>query len=88
MKKGERYFLLTIGSFFLNNVVHSPCSDDETVQPVPCLRKIASLPVDAHGQHLDEHLHREVKVDHVVTYLWEENRDFFYERKMARSMGT
>merc|ERR1719264_2014826 len=43
--------------------------NDEAVQLVPGLLKVAASAHHTHGNHLDDHLAEEVEVDHVINHL-------------------
>lgn len=48
---------------------HLPCHDNEEIQPVPCIPKVALLAKNAQGHHLQHHLHGKEDKDEVIEDL-------------------
>lgn len=53
----------------LSGVQYLPCHDDEEIQSVPCVPKVAFLAKNAQGHHLEHHLHGKEDEDEVIKYL-------------------
>ena len=74
-------------------MVYLPCHDNEEIQSVPCVPKVALLAKNAQGHHLEHHLHGKEDKDEVVKDLQgqeedkkqgnvqsNENRQYYYAR--------
>lgn len=48
---------------------HLPCHDNEEIQSVPCVSKVALLAKNAQGHHLKHHFHGKEDEDEVIEDL-------------------
>lgn len=53
----------------LSGIHYLPCHDDEEIQSVPCVPKVALLAKNAEGHHLEHHLHGKEDEDEVIKDL-------------------
>ena len=56
-------------------MVYLPCHNNEEIQSVPCVPKVALLAKNAQGHHLEHHLHGKEDKDEVIKDLQGQEED-------------